>query len=231
MLALATIAYNKPRAIEEQIRLFEKHLLDRHELIVIDNSDDPYRYMVEHACRNRVRYVRSPSLKHEHHEALDYAAKMLLASDATHIGFLDHDVFPSKPTQLLPLIEKAGFYGIGQRHMPTGFEYLWPGFCFFSRVWLAGRVPNFGGIRNGNKADDGDTGSNLHELFNESDWRKLHHAPHGYQELRPIDEHGLQSWGIEWFGDWVHLTNTSQWKDVPSPQERERLAFDVIAKL
>jgi hypothetical protein len=185
-----------------------EYLRDDYELIVIDNS------------------------QRMHHEGLNVAAEQLLAGDAPYIGFLDHDVFPIRYTSLILKIKAAGFYGIGQRHPATGHLYLWPGFCFFSREWLAGRPLDFSGIRDGDKRNDGDTGSANWPLFQDEDWSRMYSISHGYEVIRRPDEYGLQSWGYERLGsDWIHFSNGSGWMAVPNPEERERLLFDLLADL
>lgn len=216
MIALATIAFGRPRLIEEQERLLEKYLQDDFSLFVVDNSPGTFIHGETGGA---------------HDEALNCAAAELLAGDAPYIGFLDHDIFPTQPTTLIDKIEEAGFYGVGQRHAPTGHLYLWPGFAFFSREWLAGRTLDFRGIRGEKKADDGDTGSGLWPLFQGEDWEKLYKVEHTYQAIRRPDSHGLQSWGVERIDGWLHLSNGSGWMNVPDHDERDRLTYEMIAAL
>lgn len=227
MIVLATIAYNKPRLISEQIRLLRKNLLDEYELCVFDASTD-------RAASDEIGPMLSEEYTllntHSHHEALNIAAEDLLCTDEPYIGFLDHDIFPIRPTTLIDKIEEAGFYGVGQRHPATGHLYLWPGFCFFSREWLRGRehLLDFSGLRDGNKRNDGDTGSGMWPLFKDEDWSKLFRAEHLHRFIREPDGYGLQSFGYEVIGDWLHFTNGSGWMRVPDQRERERLLFDLL---
>lgn len=233
-LALATIAFNTPWVIAEQIRLLHKHLLDDFTLTVFDNSSDRAAAAeIRGACAaTGTEWVGCGIDDHDHSKALNLAAHELYdRRDAPYIGFLDHDVFPACPTRVVPLVEECGFYGVGQRHAPTSSLYLWPGFCFFRRSWLAGRPLDFGGIRGAVKRDDGDTGSMLAPLFADEDWSKLYRMEHGYHALREPDDAGLQSWGFERLSDWRHLTNASGWKAIPKPGERERLARAIVAAL
>lgn len=226
-LALASIAFNQPRLISEQIRLLEQNLQDEFNLIVFDNSSTPLAArQIEMASTGKgIPYRRLGSRLH--HEGLNKAARVI--SDANYFGFLDHDIFPIRPTTLIDKIEEAGFYGVGQRHPATGHLYLWPGFCFFSREWLNGRPLDFSGIRDGDHRNDGDTGSGLWPLFSEEDWSKLFRAEHSHRPIREPDEYGLQSWGYEIIGgDWLHFTNASHWMRVPNPQERDRLLFELL---
>lgn len=229
MIALATIAFNRPRMIAEQIRLLGDYLIDEHELLVYDASSDAgAAEEIRLLCEGRTPYWRAGT--HRHHEALNEAARAL-GSRGEHIGFLDHDVFPTKPTRLEPLIEEAGFYGVGQRHPATGRLYLWPGFCFFSREWLGDRELDFSGLRDGDPRNDGDTGSSLWSLFADEDWEKLYRAPHAHEAIRRPDNFGLQSWGVERIGDWLHLSNASDWMAVPNPGERERIVLAMLEAL
>lgn len=238
-LAIASIAYNAPRAVSEQIRLLKKYLQDDYALLVVDQSTDM-------AAPDEIREMTVESgavwqrpQTRLHHEGLNGAAEELLMErgmvlpchGADYIGFLDHDVYPTKPTRLIPLIEEAGFLGVGQRHSATGHLYPWPGFLFFSREWLAGRPLDFTGISDKDPRNNGDTGSGLWPLFAEEDWKALYRLDHGYRALRQPDAHGLQSWGYEVIGDWIHITNASGWMRVPDREERDRLVYDLLASL
>ena len=216
MIALATIAFGRPKLILEQGRLLNKYLTDPFSLFVFDNS--PGTQVHERTGG-------------AHDAALNEAAEFLFAHPAPYIGFLDHDIFPTQPTTLIDKIEASGFYGVGQRHAPTGHLYLWPGFCFFSREWLNGRTLDFRGIRGDNPADNGDTGSGMWPLFENEDWSQLYRVDHGYKAIRPPDSYGLQSWGVETLGDWLHVSNGSHWMKIPDPDERDRLVYDMIAAL
>lgn len=231
MLELVAIAYNQPRLISEQIRLLRKHLRDRFRYTVVDASTDfGATARIEHLCGEAgVGYRGSPSS--EHVDALNFAwQEVLKPSGSRYLGTLDHDIFPTRPTRLVKQI-RPGFYGVGQRHPATGHLYLWPGFCFFDRDWLAGRDPDFGGIRDGDPRNNGDTGSGMWPLFADQDWSNLCGADHGYRAIREPDAFGLQSWGVELISDWLHFTNGSGWMEVPNPAERERLLFEQLEEL
>ena len=235
-LALVSIAFNKPRLISEQIRLFRKYLKDDYTLTVVDNSSEPKMiHQIMAVCAStETPYVRAPTSKgQEHYDALNYAwQEVLKPSSSTHIGFLDHDVFPTKETTLLDKVGEVGFYGVGQRHSPTDKLYLWPGFFFISRAWLGDRELDFNGIRGDEKRDDGDTGSANWPLFENEDWSKMFHSSSfGYRNIRRPDNYGLQSFGYEDFGDFIHFTNGSFWMAIPQPEERERLLQEILDTL
>lgn len=233
ILSLFVTGFERPDLLREQRRLLDKYLADDFEVCVLDNSRTAEtRRAMEVTCDDiGFGYRAVSSEKHEHPDALNLAASIAADLHVAYWGCLDHDVFPRRPTTLIDLIDKAGFYGIGQRHTPTQKQYLWPGFVFFSRDWLNGRVPNFNGIRGADKRDDGDCGSMLHTLFTDDDWTRVHRPEHGYGHIRPSDTYGLQSFGYEFFGDWIHLTNASRWMEVPNPNERDMLLRDMLAAL
>jgi hypothetical protein len=242
VIALATIAFNRPHMISEQIRLLGKYLEDDYVYAVFDQSSDEQAAEEIRAITVDGGGVYIGLRSRMHHEGLNTAARELLLpsdecglvlpfADAPYVGFLDHDIFPTGPTSLVSFIEPVGFYGVGQRHPATGRLYLWPGFCFFSRDWLAGRPLDFSGLHDGDKRNDGDTGSSLWPLFVEEDWQKLYRVEHSYQAIRRPDEYGLQSWGVERIGDWLHTSNASNWMAVPDPQERERLILELLVAL
>lgn len=231
MIALATIAYNRPHMVTEQIRLLSKNLIDSYQLVIFDTSSDSVaaRRIKRICANNSIEYARLKT--HAHHEGLNIAAKKLLAGDAPYIGFLDHDIFPTKPTSIVAKVSPAGFYGIGQRHAATGHLYLWPGFLFFSRAWLSDRPFDLGGIRDGDARNDGDTGSAAWPLFADEDWQLLYRPEHTYEVIREPDEFGLQSWGVEHIDEWLHLSNASDWMAVPNPKEREKILSDMLVAL
>lgn len=232
MIHLFVITFGRLDLLPQQKRLFDKYLQDSHTLHVIDNTPDPSCYRMQTLCRSLgVSYMLSPSKKREHHEALNFAALIADRLEADFFGFLDHDVFPRREATLVDKIEDVGFYGIGQAHPPTGKKYLWPGFCFFSRSWLNGRSLDFGGIRGRTRREDGDTGSLNWPLFTDEDWNTLWGMEHGYRAIREPDNEGLQSWGIELLGDFIHFTNASHWKEIPDPQGRDAALAQIIHSL
>lgn len=230
---LFVTGFNRPDLLREQKRLFDKYLQDEFSICLVDNStSDLFAMLMERACRETgCGYQRSPDTKKGHDNALNHAARVATQDGCEYWMTLDHDVFPRRPTTLINKIDAAGFYGIGQWHTPSQSRYLWPGFAGFSRAWLNGRIPNFSGIRGDNKRDDGDCGSMLAAMFQDDDWPKLPRTEHGYLVIRPEDGYGLQSYGVEFFDDFLHLTNASHWMKVPNPEERDELLKQMVACL
>ncbi len=237
-LSLFTVGFGRSDLLTEQKRLLDKNLRDSFKLTLLDNTPiEQNQLNMRNACeRAGVTYVQVISEKHEHPDALKLAAEIAVETDAEYWGCLDHDIFPTKPVEMIPLIQVAGFYGLSQTYTARMSEerkqYLWPGWCFFSRDWLAGRVPDFYGIRGGPIWDHGDAGSNLHSLFTPEDWARLPARTHEYRSIREEDGAGLQSYGMEVFdGAWTHFTNASNWKAVPRPNERTQLLLAYLRDL
>ena len=230
-LDLFVVGFGRPDLLREQKRLLDKYLEDDHELICVDNTPDPgvQQRMVTTCINLGIQYHRAPARKHEHNEALNYAASRVTHGE--YFGFIDHDVFPREKCTLIDKIQDAGFFGVGQRHSPTGRLYLWPGFCFFSKTWLGERLLNFDGIRDLDPRNNGDCGSMNWPLFVGEDWGKLFPLEHGYRNIRPPDDYGLQSFGYEIIGPFIHLTNASHWMDVPNYHERDALLLDLVSQL
>lgn len=234
LINLFVVGFGRPDLLREQHRLLGKYLEDAFLLKVLDNTPDEFRAgLMEQTCRElNVPYQTVNGPKNEHHEALALATR--LATNMSYWGCLDHDIFPFQKTSLIDKINQAGFFGMGQAYTPRYGEtkrYLWPGWVFFSQEWLYGRAPNFDGIRGEFKFDDGDCGSMLHSLFNEQDWVKFPHVEHVYGTIREEDGHGLQSFGYEQIGDFIHLTNASHWKQVPESEQRDQMLREMIAAL
>ncbi len=234
MIELFVITFGRPDLLREQKRLLDKYVEDPFALTVIDNSKhEGERQIIEGVARDLgLGYHAVPSEKHEHPDGLNMAARIAHEQAFAYWGTIDHDVFPRSPTSLLALIEPAGFFGIGQRHGPSDALYIFPGFAFWSREWLAGRIPDYGGIRGEHKRDDGDCGSLLAPLFTDEDWERLPKVEHGYGQLRRPDDSGLQSWGYEILATtFVHFTNASHWRQIPNWDERQRLLSEMLRGL
>jgi hypothetical protein len=222
VLEIATIAFGRGWLIAEQVRLLRKYLEDPFVLLVVDNSDVGGGSPEVKGASEGSDYVRPPR---EHYLALNFAARTFRFRESRFFGFLDHDVFPTRPTRILPLLEEDGFVGMGQRIASTQELYPWPGLFFASSEWLAGRQLDFG------SRGFGDAGSGLASLFEESDWPKLHRLAHKPRAIREYDDVGFQSWGVEEIGDWLHLSNGSGWMTVPDPEGREAILRKIVADL
>lgn len=233
LLHLFTVGFGRPDLLIEQDRLLKKYLKDKFLLHLVDNTPGhDANVMRETADSLLIEYLRTDSGGVEHPDALNRGAQIAAEREYDFFMFLDHDVFPRRNCNVIKHLEKIGFYGIGQYHGPTNSAYLWPGLFGISRSWLDGRALDFNGIRGEQKRDDGDCGSMNARLFKDEDWVNLHGVlDHGYGFLRAPDAHGLQSFGYEQMGPWLHLSNSSHWMQIPEPEERDRLALELIRSI
>jgi hypothetical protein len=249
---VATTSFNVAWTVHEQLRLLGKHLTDPHHVFVFDNSTNraTAAEIRDIADKAGASYVPPPTVgPREHTDALNRSADLFRRLDTpdgtvegqsgaevTHLLWLDHDIYPTDFVELAPLVNRAGFLAIRQRHAPTGMHYPWPGFLAVSRRWLNGRALNFNGIRGAEKRDDGDAGSMLWPVFETADWTALPPVEHGYRELRPADDVGLQSYAYEFFRfgngtEWRHAMNVSGWLQVPDPDGRAQLVREMVEAL
>lgn len=236
-LDLFIVGFGRPDLLRHQKRLLDRFLKDDFGVCVVDNTPGDMQLRMQQVCADMdMGYMRAPETDGEHPTALNHAAAVADEIESEFWGTLDHDIFLTKRYTVIPKIKKSGFYGVGQTYKPrvgdSVKKYLWPGWSFWSREWLNGRIPDFNGIRDKNKWDDGDCGSMLHGLFSIDDCCRMTKGTHGYGTIRPEDEHGLQSFGFEWFDDcWLHLTNASHWKAVPKTEERDALFLDMLGTM
>jgi hypothetical protein len=233
-LDLVTIAYNNVTVVSEQVRLLCANLRDPFCHTVIDNSSDRSKGReIESLCRREdVPYVRMPRIyssaydvSASHARALNWAwTNYLSPRAASRFGFLDHDVFPVRPTSLLECLRDQPVWG----HLQTRGSrwYLWPGLCIFNARWLAGRQLDF------MPGPGFDVGGRLYELlapsFSQED---LAWPTSSYERLRDNgelsqDRFYTQDDFCERIGDWLHTFNASGWLQVGGG--RDELVADLL---
>ena len=139
-----------------------------------------------------------------HGAALNWICrKHFAARRLPHFGFLDHDIFPCRPTSIVASLSRAGLFGrIDERGERW---YFWPGFCFFSRHRVRVRELDFLPRRG---LDTG--GGNWQRLCRHVDRSTL---PRVEATLEPLREGGdKQADMAERLGDWLHTINASEWR-------------------
>jgi len=198
LLDLVSVAFNNDRVIRHQHRLLTK------------NFQDPFHYTVGEFCRTEgVAYVRLPAFpaadgSASHGQALNWLWRNFLrCRQARWFGFLDHDVFPLRPTALLPLLEQSPIYGRLQERGDRW--YLWPGFCFYRSDFCRHARLDFRPVP---LLDTG--GGNWAPLYSRLEKSSLPPVPYGFIPLR--DGADVQADQMETFGDWLHTINASGWK-------------------
>lgn len=224
---IVTVAFNNEMVIEQQERLLRKYLLDSFSYTVADNSPDPEkRHIIRRLCIDKgVGYVSLPPNPYNgknsslsHGLALNWIYNNYIILRKTEcFGFIDHDIFPVKPTSILSFLEQSPVFGLIQERGDKW--YLWPGFCFFLRDFIDDKIVNF---LPGNDADTG--GRNWESIYYNLDRQQIPVIKHEYGNLREgVDP---QSDLFERIGDWVHTFNASYWKNVAP---KDSIVLDYLA--
>lgn len=225
---IITVAFNNDKVIRQQIRLLNKYILDSYYYTVADNSSDPTKQdEIAQICNQfEVSYIRlprnpyneiSPSLSHG--IALNWLYKNYVSPrKATFFGFIDHDIFPVRPTTIINYLKSSNVYGLVQER--EQMWYLWPGFCFFSYAFVKGCKVDFMPIKG---CDTG--GGNWHPIYSSMNREMIPQVKHEYRSLR----NGGDPQGdlVEYIGDWLHTFNASKWKKV---NEGKDLLVDKLLK-
>jgi len=223
---IVSIAYNNDKVIAHQIRLIRKYLVDPWCYTVADNSSDPhFRDSIAALCKQQgISYVglpansfRNPSMSHG--SALNWIYhRYIKKRSAQFFGFIDHDIYPIRPTRIIPHLLGKSAYGHFQKRGHRW--YLWPGFSFFERSATENVELNFLPILG---LDTG--GGNYSVFYSQLKANDLVHPFHTYGRLREGDCH--QSASYECIGDWLHTFNGSYWIPVPG---KEDLIAELLAK-
>ncbi len=228
-LDLVTVAFNNSHVIAEQIRLTRKNLHDLFCHTVIDNSSDKSQGReIELLChQQKIPYIRLPRIyssaydpSSSHGLALNWAwTNYLLPRSAHYFGFLDHDVFPVRPTSLVGHLQDQPVWGHCQTRESRW--YLWPGLCVFDARWRNWRDLDFMPGRGF------DVGGRLYDLLNQSlSSKNLTWPTLSYEHLREggdIPQDHL----YERIGDWLHTVNASGWLPV---EGRDQPVADLLRR-
>jgi hypothetical protein len=202
-LEIGTIAFNNAEVVADQIASLRELLEDDHRYWVFDNSTNAaVRAQIRRTCHDRdVSYLQLPANpmsrmnpSRSHGVAMNWAYRhALAATGAGCFGFIDPDIYPTTRCSILAEMGDQRCYG---RLIERGARwYLWAGFCFFRKP-----VPALNFLPVG----DRDTGG--------ANWRRIY---------RSLDKDALRFPPItpetpdtpERVGDWVHLSNSSRWRD------------------
>jgi hypothetical protein len=223
-LDVVTIAFNNSEVVAHQIRLLRKNLKDPFHYTVADNSSDRTSSgEIERVCTEEavpyIRLPRAPVFSHpstSHGWALNWTVtNYLRPRSARYFGFLDHDVFPIRPTTVVQQLSKCPVWGHIQHRADRW--YLWPGLCFFDATRIpAGRLDFMPG-------PDLDTGGRNFEAVYSALAERFEPPKDIFEHLRKGDD--LQSDFYQVIGDWLHTLNASHWKPVP---RRDHLVADLL---
>lgn len=221
-LAIITVAFNNPYLIENQITLFNKHIMDPFYLLVADNStdDEQSRKIMEICSKSEIQYVKlpnqpsylnAPSISHGF--ALNWIFRNYIKRiKPDYWGFIDHDVFPVEKSEITRHLETAPFWGL--IHIKCNRWYLWPGFSFFNGKQVNSKPLNFS-IASGFEKDLNnfyylDTGGmNYFKLFKNYNLTEIEQPSHKLIRIQDGDIHEKSF--VERIDTFVHTINGSNW--------------------
>lgn len=148
---LITVAFNNAHIIRTQYAYLKQNLRDQFDYVVADNSDDTgISNEIRNWCaQNSISYVQLPHniltkvrASGSHGLALNWCYKNIIQKyKPIYFGFIDHDIFPLKETQIISNMP-SNFWGI-IRTKKNNFWYLWPGFSFYRYDHVANHHMNF----------------------------------------------------------------------------------------
>ncbi len=215
---LITIAFNDPEAIALQVRML-KQTVDNFVHLIADNSSDEARAdeidAIAHA--EQVLYVRLPPnpwqgrrhASRSHGQAMNWIwHQLLLPNQPAQFGFLDHDLFPTRPCDPFMALQNLPFYGDKRRAGERWF--LWAGYCFFCFSRVAHLPLDFGqdwflGLDTG--------GANWETLYSNFDAKLLPNRRIYETEILP-NVPKAEAY-VEWRDDWLHevgLAGDVRWR-------------------
>lgn len=214
-LLIITIAFNNVDVIKSQNFYLKKYLKDDFKYLIVDNSTnkeislDIYNY-----CNlNNIYYTKIPENIFEtnpsksHGAALNWTYNNIIKENKPlFFGFLDHDIFPFRETNIISYL-KEGVFGLIQEKNDKW--YLWPGFCFYEYSKIQKYKLDFmpcTGLDTG--------GKNYYSLYKKIYKEKIIRINQLYiniknKNIEPFVKEPNET--IEILNDWVHLMKTTNW--------------------
>lgn len=135
---LMTIAYEDPQVIDWQVRLVGHNIANVVHVIADNSHDDAKAAEIEHhAGRAGALYLRLPDNpwrrsqpSRSHGAAMTWLwANLVRPGEPAMFGFLDHDLWPTAPTDPFSGLASRPFDGNVRDN--EGKWFLWAGFCFY----------------------------------------------------------------------------------------------------
>lgn len=218
---IITVAFNNVELIKYQTLFLQKFIRDSYTRIIVDNSTDRnkrkelYRYCLE----NNIAYIGLPKnllnkigCSYSHAMALNYTWKhVIMQRRPFAFGWLDHDLFPTRPVSILKKLAHQPIYGpLRQR----GDEwYLSAIMSFFQFSFVHGkRFDCMPVIPSTEYLDSG--GRNWYSLYSHLNRDTLVFPTECIEYLREGNDRYSDC--LEFFDDklWLHTINGSLYKVV-----------------
>lgn len=235
---IITVAFNNYRLLEHQVTLLRKHLKDRFTHIIADNSTDQQcRKDIAALCKRLgVLYVSIPDHSYasndSHAVAMHWVYKNVIRKrNAPYFGFLDHDIFPTKPCSVLQQITNGVYgrvtppYGLSGEVVPVSstqpYWSLWAGFCFMDAALLSGAdVYQLNFFVKTTPKGQLDTGGGLWDSVMSKIPFPGELANVSYARFRTSTDSNIHTDYYECLDDWIHIGNLSNWYPTPAFDEK-----------
>lgn len=204
---IVTIAFNDVELIEIQSKLV-RELIPHAVHLVADNSSEQYaaELIEEHCATHKVSYVRLPKnpwqglsvASRSHGQAMNWVWRRVLSPGSPkQFGFIDHDLFPTRPCDPFAQLASLPFYG--DKRWAGGRWFLWAGYCFYRFAEAKQSKLDFGqdwfiGLDTG--------GANWRRLYSRWDPHRLPDRQISEVAILPGVEASRAY--VEWRDDWVH---------------------------
>ena len=178
---LVTVAFGDPELVSWQARLL-RHYVPNVPYVVVDNSlsDEVAREIFRVAGGAGAAYLRAPAnpwsgdaASRSHGIVLNWTWRnVIVPGEPQAFGFIDHDIFPTAPTDPFAPLADQDVYGIVRTSGSRWF--LWAGFCMFRFAAVRDKALDFGqdwfvGLDTG--------GGNWHALYSRLERSRLQEPP------------------------------------------------------
>ena len=143
------IAFEQPWALDWQLRIAQRNLMDNHAILVFDNSRRAAaRLEIERVCRDRGAFYFALPMNFTRHVNQSHGMAMswvfhniVRAIQPRMFAFLDHDLIPIEKISLAERLANQPFYG-DLRVNPWSWN-LWAGYCLYNFQAVANMLLNF----------------------------------------------------------------------------------------
>jgi hypothetical protein len=220
---LVTVAFNDAEFIDWQATLLRRNVSDCVHLVVDNSSDAAASAEIERISAGHgagyVKLAPSPWRRpidggRAHGSAMNWAWRNVLRPGRPlSFGFIDHDLFPVRPTD--PFAPLAQHPVAGQVRNKSGRDrwFLWAGFCLFRFSAVEHLALNFSldwaaGLDTG--------GANWFVLYRHLSPDQVFNAGEALESIG--DDVPTSLARFEWIGDWLHYSNFSTPYDLPTAQ-------------
>ena len=229
---LITVAFNNPKIVEYQIRLFKKFIKGSYTQIICDNSNNEEKAKaIREVCEkldttyiNITSTEKASGFSDSHGRALNRIYKSIIKTRQTNFALLDHDILPIKEINIEDYLKNTNLAGYVVER--AGIWYLWAGFGFFKYERIKNLKLNFRRYKIFNifKAEGADTGSgNWYPLYSKCGRNDVYEAKEelwNIRENRPANENEqegkvIQESMVQYFFErtWLHTECASEWID------------------